>query len=59
MEHSENNKNSTNNVNSIAQANEPFHSRDNAEDEIDLRELFNVIWKSKFVILITTALFAV
>ncbi len=59
MEHDKNNMSSKNNVKSIVQANEPFHSRDNAEDEIDLRELFNVIWKSKFVILIVTVLFAV
>ncbi len=59
MEHNKDNISSTNNENSIVQANEPFHSRDNAEVEIDLRELFNVIWKSKFVILIVTALFAV
>jgi uncharacterized protein involved in exopolysaccharide biosynthesis len=56
MEHS---KSSMNNKNNLTQANEPLLSVNTSEDEIDLRELFTVIWKGKFVIIIVTALFAV
>ncbi|AUC89679.1 LPS O-antigen length regulator [Alteromonas sp. MB-3u-76] len=48
-----------NNKNNLTQANEPLLSVNTSEDEIDLRELFTVIWKGKFVIIIVTALFAV
>lgn len=56
MEHS---KSSMNNKNNLTQANEPLLSVNTSEDEIDLRELFTVIWKGKFIIIIVTAMFAV
>ena len=51
-------KTSTNNTNGLAKGDEPFRSECTPEDEIDLSELFGVIWKGKFFIVIITALFA-
>jgi uncharacterized protein involved in exopolysaccharide biosynthesis len=54
-----NSDSSMNDKNKLTGVNEPLHSATIPEDEIDLRELFGVIWKGKFVIIIVTALFAV
>lgn len=40
-------------------AKEQGYNQSNANDEIDLRELFSVIWQGKWLILIVTAVFAV
>lgn len=45
--------------NRTIQAHEPFNSGTTSEDEIDLCELFGVIWRGKRLILIVSALFAV
>ena len=37
----------------------PPHAQQPADDEIDLRELFKALWKGKWIILITTAIFAI
>jgi len=37
----------------------PVHQSMNNDDEIDLRELFSVIWKGKWLILLITFVFAV
>ena len=47
-----------NNSNNLNQANMPMQNNI-ADDEIDLRELFAVIWQGKWIIIAITALFAV
>ncbi|WP_286889445.1 Wzz/FepE/Etk N-terminal domain-containing protein [Pseudoalteromonas sp. ESRF-bin5] len=47
-----------NNKASIKENNDYVQSRDIADDEINLRELFAVIWKGKWIIIAVTALFA-
>jgi len=47
-----------NNSNNLNQANMPMQNNI-ADDEIDLRELFAVIWQGKWLIIAITALFAV
>ena len=47
-----------NNSNNLNQANTPMQNPNIADDEIDLRELFAVIWQGKWIIVIITALFA-
>ena len=37
----------------------PPHAQQPVDDEIDLRELFKALWKGKWIILITTAIFAI
>ena len=48
-----------NNSNNLNQANTPMQNPNIADDEIDLRELFAVIWQGKWLIIAITALFAV
>ena len=38
---------------------EPYHGSDAADDEIDLRELFTVLWRGKLLIVGVTLLFAI
>jgi|TARA_B100001063_G_C16742500_1_gene545568 uncharacterized protein involved in exopolysaccharide biosynthesis len=47
-----------NNQASIKENNDYVQSHDIADDEINLRELFAVIWKGKWIIIAVTALFA-
>ena len=47
-----------NNQASIKENNDYVQSHDIADDEINLRELFAVIWKGKWIIITVTALFA-
>ncbi|ATG59285.1 MULTISPECIES: Wzz/FepE/Etk N-terminal domain-containing protein [Pseudoalteromonas] len=47
-----------NNKASIKENNDYVQSHDIADDEINLRELFAVIWKGKWIIIAVTALFA-
>ena len=38
---------------------QPYHGIDAADDEIDLRELFTVLWRGKLLIVGVTLLFAI
>ena len=48
-----------NNSNNLNQVNTPMPNNNIADDEIDLRELFAVIWQGKWIIIAITTLFAV
>lgn len=41
------------------QSNEAISLRDIPEDEIDLGELFSVLWRGKYIVILVTAIFAV
>ncbi len=47
-----------NNIKAAVQTNTSFNSEFISEDEIDVRELFRVIWKGKFIIAFAILIFA-
>ena len=58
MTDKQNNSAKNENVQYVAISSDMFQTQNN-DAEIDLRELWNVIWRGKWIIIVVTAIFAV
>ncbi|MGK0372897.1 MAG: LPS O-antigen subunit length determinant protein (WzzB/FepE family) [Glaciecola sp.] len=59
MTDNQNKQASPDNVQYVAISSNMFKTQDSADDEIDLREIWGVIWQGKWIIITVTAIFAI